>query len=121
MRKPIPTKRGRASQSQTKRLGAAQELAAWMRLLLEARCMSVSELARRTGRDRADVSRSLTGKHDWEFSRIKDYAEALLLEPRDIVTTGKNMLDAFNTVYRPIIEWAMVRSCDRGLCLPVGL
>jgi hypothetical protein len=67
------------------------------------------------------VSRSLSGKHDWEYSRIKDYADALLLEPKDIVTVGAGLQQAFAAVYRPIIEWAMVRPYDFGLCLPVGL
>ena len=90
-----------------------------MRLLLEVRGMSISELARRSGRDRADVSRSLDGRRVWEFDRIKDYAEALLLEPRDIVDVPPRpaRVDAFRTVFRPITEWAVVRPWDRGLSI----
>jgi len=108
-------RRGRAAQNGEKRRQSAQELSRWMKLLLDARGMSVSELARRTGRDRGDVSRSLSGKHDWEFSRIKDYAAALLLEPSDIVTVGPDLLAAYAAVNRPIIEWAMVRPRDHGV------
>lgn len=102
---------------------AQKELADWMKLLLDARGMSVSELARRCGRERADVSKSLTGRREWGYQRIRDYADALLLEPRDVVTIPSpiSMTSAFQTIFRPVVDWAMVRPYDGGLSVPQGL
>lgn len=45
--------------------------------MMKRKKISVSELARRTGRKREDVRRSLRSQHVWRLDRLRDYARAL--------------------------------------------
>lgn len=67
----------------TDRIRRVQET---VRALLRARGLSVSDLARRTGRAREDVRRSLRANHAWRLDRLYDYAAALGVPPAALLS-----------------------------------
>lgn len=56
-----------------------------IRELIRERKISVAALARRCGRRREDVQRSLSSAHVWRLDRLLDYARALDAAPDDLL------------------------------------